>query len=96
MLVCSLVQHRSITHQLIADPDGSQSLSLALQGQELALYGKINREAVLRYGLYGLSTRHSDLLHYDRVSVPHHGRSHFQMEFQGSLENKECSVVTAA
>ena len=96
MIVGPLVQQGSITHQLIADPDGSKSLSLALQGQELALYGKINREAVLRYGLYGLSTRHSDLLHYDRVSVPHHGRSHFQMEFQGSLENKECSVVTAA
>ena len=52
MLVCSLVQQHSITHQLIADPDCSKSLSLALQGQELALYGKINREAVLRYGLY--------------------------------------------
>ena len=52
MFECSLVQRYSITHQLIADPDRSKSLSLALQGQELAVYGKINRQAVLRYGLY--------------------------------------------
>ena len=41
---------------IISAPNGAQPLSLALQGQDAALYGKIDSQAVLWDGLYGLSS----------------------------------------
>ena len=40
---------------IISAPNCAQPLSLALQGQDAALYGKIDSQAVLWDGLYGLS-----------------------------------------
>ena len=72
---------------IISAPNCAQPLSLALQGQDAALYGKIDSQAVLWDGLYGLSPWHAgeekhlkhmqdnssslDLLYHDRVSLTH-------------------------
>ena len=49
----------SIEAIIILAPNCAQPLSLAVQGQNVALYGKIDSQTVLRDGLYGLSSRHS-------------------------------------
>ena len=66
---------------LIIASDCSKSLSVDVQGQNVALYGKINSQAILWDGLHRLSSRHPDLLHNDRIPVAHHRGPHFQVEF---------------